>query len=129
MKRQQGFTLLEILAAFLVLALVFATVLQLIGGGLRNARRASDFTQAALLANSKMDELGTLIPLEEGALDGEFNDNYRWEIDISLEPIETSGGLSPESYPLDLYRVDLRVFWNEGNARADYTTIRAVNRG
>lgn len=126
--RQRGFTLLEIMVAFLVLAIVFTMVMQLITGGLQNARRSANFTEAALLANSKMAEIGTLILIEEGSDQGSFNDRFDWQLEILLEPIETTGGLSPDSYPLELYRINLTVTWRDGNARADYTTLRAVSR-
>lgn len=126
--RQRGFTLLEIMVAFLVLAIVFTMVMQLITGGLQNARRSANFTEAALLANSKMAEIGTLIAIEEGSDQGSFNDRFDWQLEIVLEPIEATGGLSPDSYPLELYRINLTVTWRDGNARADYTTLRAVSR-
>ena len=52
MPRNRGFTLLELLLAFLVFALSFATVLEILSGSLRNTVRARHYTEAALTAQS-----------------------------------------------------------------------------
>ena len=54
-RRSGGFTLLELLLAFMVFALSFATVLEILSGSMRNTVRARHFTEAALTAQSIMD--------------------------------------------------------------------------
>ena len=44
-----GFTLIEVMAAFAVFALLFGVVLQVLSTSMTNTRRAGDYTQAALL--------------------------------------------------------------------------------
>ena len=65
-RREGGFTLLELLLAFMVFALSFATVLEILSGSMRNTVRARHFTEAALTAQSIMDQVGVVIPLESG---------------------------------------------------------------
>jgi type II secretory pathway pseudopilin PulG len=45
-----GFTLLELLLAFVVFAISFATVLEIMSGSMRNTVRAREYTEAALTA-------------------------------------------------------------------------------
>ena len=57
-KESGGFTLLELLLAFVVFALGFATVLEILSGSMRNTVRARHYSEAALTAQSLMDQLG-----------------------------------------------------------------------
>ena len=78
-----GFTLLEVMLAFVIFALSFATVLEIMAGSMRSVRRASDDTQVALLAQSIIDLVGTEIPIEEGQFNGTDMDRYDWSMGIS----------------------------------------------
>ena len=82
-KNNGGFTLLEVLLAFVVFALSFATVLEILSGSMRNTVRAREYTEVALIAQSVMDQLGLEIPVEQGTtVSGESGD-YEWEVSIN----------------------------------------------
>lgn len=133
-RRAGGFTLLELLLAFMVFALSFAVVLEILSGSMRNTVRARHFTEAALLAQSLMDQAGVVIPLEAGQqLSGEDGD-YRWE----LEMYEYEGGEDgvdtmalAELTGIGLLQVDLYVRWGEPPADQvrRFTTIKALLAG
>ena len=53
-RQSRGFTLLEVLLAFVVFALSFAVVLEILGGSMRSSLRARDYTEAALIGQSLM---------------------------------------------------------------------------
>jgi general secretion pathway protein I len=102
---QGGFTLLEIVVAFVIFGLIFATVLKILSGSLRNTQRSAEYTQAALWAQSRLDAVGIDPPLESGSYDGEFDQDYRWELDVS--PYEFNGAeINPEEFLVDLFYVD-----------------------
>ncbi len=130
-RMQRGFTLLEVLLAFVIFALSFATVLEIMGGSMRSTIRARDYTEAALLAQSLSDMVGSEIPLEEGSLAGEAPGGYRWTVilspyepqtpeDRTVEIAEVSGTL--------LYWVDLEVAWgDERHPRSvHFSTVRSI---
>jgi general secretion pathway protein I len=127
----RGFTLLEVMLAFVVFALSFAVVLEIMAGSVAGIRRASDDTQVALLAQSLMDRVGLEFPLEEGRHDGEEMDRFRWQLDIfyydpgaesayTLELAELSGVV--------LYRVMLDIEWEAGRRvrHAQFSTVRSM---
>jgi general secretion pathway protein I len=127
----RGFTLLELLLAFVVFALSFATVLEILSGSMRNTVRAREFTEAALTAQSVMDQVGLEIPLQAGiAVNGEAGD-YRWEIEL-YDYVDT--GENPYSVELaeltgiQLLQVDLLVSWGEARREQSsrFTTVKAV---
>ena len=92
----RGFTLLEILIAFTVLATLGGILLQLIQGGLRNVDSAERITHAALLARSKLHELIVADAIVAGTDNGSFDDGYRWQLELTPYSEEEYGPL-PES--------------------------------
>jgi len=128
--RQQGFTLLEVLVAFVLFALSFAVVMQILTGSIRNTSRSQDYTQATLWADSVMAEVGLDAPLEAGASSGSFNDKYRYDLSISeYEMALGESGPVSETLPVQLFRVEVLVYWGAGNnpATASFVTLKAIN--
>lgn len=132
--RSRGFTLLELLLAFLVFALSFATVLEILTGSMRNTVRAREYTEAALTAQSVMDQVGLEIPLQAGYGASGQSGDYRWEIQL-FDYVET--GENPYSVELaeltgiELLQVDLLVGWGEPPREQSrhFSTIKAVLAG
>ena len=134
-KRSAGFTLLEVMLAFVIFALSFATVLEIMAGSMRSVGRASDDTEVALLAQTLMDQVGTEISVEEGEYSGTNMDRYHWNMDISLydASAETeSQGLKTQELAelsgIELYRVDLNIDWEVGRRERNlhFSTIHSV---
>jgi general secretion pathway protein I len=133
-RREGGFTLLELLLAFLVFALSFATVLEILSGSMRNTVRARHFTEAALTAQSIMDQVGVVIPLEDGVQLAGEDGAYRWELQI----FEYLGGENEldtvalaELTGIALLQVELYVSWGEGAAEQTrrFSTLKALLAG
>lgn len=138
-RRQAGFSLIEMVAAFLVFAIGIGVLMEILAGSMHNARRSSDYTMAALWAQSKLDAVGVGTRIEAGSTNGRFDDDYTWQLDIhqvepqAVEPPPqqtlgggpatmqnasgsrvTSSAGNPGALqvsPFDLYQVDLTVYW------------------
>ena len=134
-QRSRGFTLLEVMLAFIIFALSFATVLEIMAGTIRSVGRASEDTEVALMAQSLMDLVGTEIPIEEGEYSGTGMDRYQWEMGITL--YDTGGqtgdeGMSTQELAdlsgIELYRVDLYVDWEAGRRQRElhFSTIHSI---
>lgn len=130
-RKSAGFTLLEVMLAFVVFALSFATVLEIMAGSMQSVRRASDDTQVALFAQSIIDLVGTEIPIEEGEYSGTGMDRYDWHLGLylyaasdedlqTLELAEMSG--------IELYQVELDIDWQSGKRKRQlhFSTIRSI---
>lgn len=111
-----GFTLLELLLAFLVFALSFATVLEILSGSMRNTVRAREYTEAALTAQSVMDQVGLEIPLEAGSRQAGEAGDYRWSVEV-FEYVDTGENAYTvelaELTNIELLEIELEVSWGE----------------
>ena len=120
--------------AFVIFALSFAVVLEIMAGSMRSVRRASDDTEVALFAQSIMDLVGNEIPIEEGEYTGTGMERYDWQLDITLYDAggeqEGMGELADMS-GIELYRVDLGIAWETGRRQRDFhfSTIRSILAG
>lgn len=127
-----GFTLLEVMLAFVVFAISFAIVLEIMGASMRSVSRAADDTEVALLAQSVMDLVGTELLIEEGQYDGTSMDRYDWRLDIFPYEVEGERSLATpelvEISGIELYWVDLEISWQSGRRERDmrFSTIKSV---
>jgi general secretion pathway protein I len=126
-----GFTLLEVLLAFLVFSLSFATVLQILSGSIRNTVRAKQTTEVALLAQSVMDSVGIDIPLVEGSEAEGVEGDYEWIVEVYRYQGnfgEAGGGMMAEESGIILLKVDMAIAWGEPpRDRVQYfSTVKAM---
>lgn len=109
MKMHRGFTLVELLVALTLFAVVGGTLLQLFQEGLRTARLAAGHTHAVFLARSKLVELQAYDHLRPGTLAGAFDGGYRWQAVLTGDKSDDAGRRSRIG-PLDL---NLTVSWGD----------------
>lgn len=127
---QGGFTLIEVMAAFAIFAMLFGVMLQILSTSVSNTRRSGDFTQAALLAQSQLDMIGIEGLPQTGLSTGTHDDRYRWEMSIEPYFVQDDRGINYEELPIDLYHVVLTIYWGEGRSErsATFETLRSVDR-
>ena len=109
--RLGGFTLLEVLVAFVILSVSLVALMRGFSSGLGAVGAAGDYRTAVLLARSKIDEIGPVIELTEGQHGGTFENGYQWQAEIAAHDL----GQSPP-FPVLGYRVAVTVQWQGGRA-------------
>lgn len=138
----RGFTLIELVAAFVIFALGFGILLQVLGTALHTTAKSAEYTRAALWAQTLLDTQGIGEPLEEGTSNGRFDDHYSWQLSVSkYEPppvtttVETpttanaNGLITTPGQGLDLFLLDLDIRWGTQylTHHAHFATVRAMN--
>lgn len=98
-ERQRGFTLLEVLAALVLLAVTCLVVMGAIGQATHALAKDQRATRLALAAHSVLDASVNL-PLEPGQQRGRLNDGVAWQLRIT--PMA-------EHARARLYRLDLTL--------------------
>jgi len=99
-KRESGFTLLEVLVALTVLAVGVTLAISLISGSLGNIRKARAHQRAVEHAQSVM-ELTLLDDSIQGAtaLQGDFDDGTRWSLTVTEVEMPVPANAQPSVLP------------------------------
>lgn len=129
----RGFTLLEVMLAFVLLAMLMGLAIAAMSNGLRQVRRAQDETKAALYAQSLFDAIGVLAPIVPGQTAGTFEaGRYRYRLDIRATPdpapVTVVPATTTHAVPMTiLYRIVLQVEWGDGGAgqRLQLSSLRS----
>ncbi len=119
--RRCGFTLLEILVAVTILAVALVALMRAFATGLMGIGLAEARVIAVAHARAKLEEVGSVIALEPGELDGEWDDGYRWH--VSIDPYELELGEAGAGAALAPYTVEVTVSWDDARD-VTLTTLR-----
>ena len=107
----RGFSLLEVLVAFIILALALGVLMRIFSGGLGNIGVAEHYSRAVAIAESELAAIGVEVPLTEGERSGEAEEGYTWRTSVqrhvaSAQPVEGA------VLPVELYQVEVTVNWD-----------------
>lgn len=131
--RQSGFSLLEILVAFSILAIALGILLNIFSSGVQTAVIAEEYSSAVQIAESLKARAGVESPLQEGQANGIIHDKYRWRVTIAPFQL-TMDNLDTNTIPASLYMVTVNVSWggddsSAGNAREiELTTLKLTQK-
>jgi general secretion pathway protein I len=104
-KGHRGFTILEVLIALAIIAIVLITCVRAQNQNIRLHQLSRDITIATILARQKMGEIELVGFPELGENEGDFEDTFprfTWKTAVSMTPFE------------EARRTDLSVIWKEG---------------
>jgi Tfp pilus assembly protein PilV len=89
LQAQAGVTLLEVLVAFIIIAMATTVALEASSISINASTKSSDAAHAALRARSLLAEFGVSRPLEEQEISGRLDGNTTWTARISRLPSPT----------------------------------------
>ena len=120
--RQHGFTLIEVIVAFALLALALTLLLGTLSGAARQIRRADEGSRAALHAQSLLAQAGAGQPLRPGNEHGELEDgHFRWNLDVVPYADPASPPTAPQAVGAPrLLELRLTVAWGEDASQRLY---------
>jgi len=116
----RGFSLLEVLVAFVILSLVLGVLMRIFSGALGNIGAAEQYSRAVAIAESKLAAVGVEAPVEEVESAGDAGGGYAWQATVQ----RFDAGISPVDNTVQgvgLYRVEVVVNWGD-----DATTPRRL---
>jgi general secretion pathway protein I len=134
-QRNAGFSLIEVLAAFVILALVATALFRLFSGSLTNASAAEEWSRALLLAESQLDAAASMQPLKETTDRGSDSTGLiQWETRVeAYVPPDPNPDLerAAELLGTRLFRVTTNVSFPgmiKGQRTLSLSTVRLAQR-
>jgi general secretion pathway protein I len=124
-RRDDGFTLLEILVAFTVAALLLSAGMRALSVDIGGVAQSRAQTEAVMLASSALEEVGVTIPLREGDQTEPVGGGFVRRIVIARATIDIKGEGPPQAIPYD---VDSTVAWTSGG-RERSISLRTIRLG
>jgi general secretion pathway protein I len=137
-RTSRGFTLLEVMLAFVILASAMGLLIAMLSKGLGQVQQAQGETEATMYAQSLLDQIGMLEPIAPGRREGDFDHGrYHYQLEITETedpapppPPATGNGPAPSAIVeggAKLYRIALAVHWGDNRPaqQLKFVTLRA----
>jgi general secretion pathway protein I len=109
-----GFSLLEVLVAFTILALTLGVLWQIFSATAQRATVVQETHRAVMLAESKMSDLALPDLVRAGTDAGEVDATFHWQ--RRVEPLDAKRAI-PGTRQWAAYRVIVQVQWSPREAR------------
>jgi prepilin-type N-terminal cleavage/methylation domain-containing protein len=119
----RGFTLLEVMVALCILAIVLLSVYRLHSQTISMSIESRFYTQAPLLARSALTRWEEARKPEMMSDQGDFGKEfpgYQWKISVADAPSPALGA----QFARDMQRIDVRVTLNNGEYSYEFRTYR-----
>jgi general secretion pathway protein I len=129
--KSSGFTLLEIVVAFTLMALVISVLLGVFSGGLQGLGLADEYSRASSIAESTLGRVGADIALKEGETRGTEADRFRWAVQIKPFEVEQENQGQPQAImAVQLMEVQVVVTWDDygRNREVKLHTLRLTQK-
>jgi general secretion pathway protein I len=111
--RQAGFSLLEVVVAFAILALGLGLLMRIFSQALSTTALSGTYSRAATLAEARLNGVGIEIPLEPGSYSGEPEEGLDWEVTIGSYDL----GDVPWEPVVEPLLVTAEVYWDDARGR------------
>jgi general secretion pathway protein I len=133
MASDRGFTLIEVLVAFVIAAAALGALYHGVAGSLAATGSSGRYDEALSRARSHLATVGRGIPLRPDSQRGEEGHDFRWQIVIT--PITTARSNPPgedgtTAPPLTLYSVQVTEAWGDSDgSRQVRLSTRRIGSG
>ncbi len=119
----RGFSLLEVVVAFSILAVSLGALYQIFSASAQRALLLEAYDGALLLAEAKLARVAAEDALVPGSRSGEFDATYRWRSTVEAVGVQHDADTVVSLKP---YRITVEVSWGEGGqgSKVALTTTR-----
>ena len=118
--RGAGFTILEVLAAFVLLAVALGVILQVFTSGLRDAQLADEYARATMVAQSHLAGFTASEKIDEGTSQG-HDEGFAWTLTSAAYDERQEDPAAQKEGDLGLrvrlLRVESKVAWRAADGR------------
>lgn len=122
---RKGFTILEIMVALVLIAVVVSSFIQLSSANLKNLASSDDQIDALIHANAKMREILDLEKIEDKSWNETDSDGYSYEITIAESLKDRTDSLA-----VKMEEITLKTSWSKNNKKKEVTlkTAKVISK-
>jgi prepilin-type N-terminal cleavage/methylation domain-containing protein len=121
-KYQQGFTLLEVIVALVILGTSITVIFQLFSGSLKNTLLLSQYNEATFLAQEKLNNYLIKDEMESFGEKGKDN-GFSWEVKILKEK---SFNKEFKKLPIELFLIEVSVIFPDQKRKIELKSLKTV---
>jgi general secretion pathway protein I len=121
-----GFTLIEVLVAFTIAAVLLLPLLRSFSAGVASATRTDAFAAATLIAESTLETVGPSVALVDGG--GIDQQDGRYHVSASVHRYQGEGTVAQPLAVVVPYEIMVTVSWQEA-ARTQSVALRTLRLG
>jgi len=129
----RGFSLIEVLAAFVILALVATALFRLFSASLANASASEEYSRALLVAESQLELAAAAQPLRETSERGtDASGHVRWETRVAphdAADVDPELEKASETLAMRMYRVSVDVKFTGADGRERALSLATIRLG
>ncbi|MCK5478718.1 MAG: prepilin-type N-terminal cleavage/methylation domain-containing protein [Methylococcales bacterium] len=125
MNKHKGFSLLEILVAFSILAISLGILLKIFSSGVNTAIIAEEYTVATQIAESLMAKTGIEEVLTVSEISGTEREKYHWRVNVENIPHPETD----EESTVELLAVQVTVEWGDDGQKSRVVELNTVKTG
>jgi len=129
----RGFSLIEVLAAFVILALVATALFRLFSASLNNASASEEWSRALQVAESQLETAAAAQPLREVADSGtDETGHVRWETRVAYyvtQNVDPDLERASESLGSRLFKISVDVKFDGANGRERTLSLATIKMG
>lgn len=129
----RGFSLIEVLVAFVIVALVVTALFRSFSASLANASAAEEYSRALLVAESQLELAASAQPLREATDRGtDPSGRVQWETRVAthdVADVDPELEKASETLAMRLYRVTVDVSFAGGDGRVRKLSLATIKLG
>lgn len=122
-RQQQGYTLIEVLVAMMILAMSLTVLFRIFSTGLVNVDVSADYARAVIVAETQLAAAGLDAELRQGQAEGAVDEQFYWL--RTVENYVLAGKSADQEMPVSAFLVTVAVEW-ERRGRTRRVTLNSV---
>jgi len=122
-RRNQGYSLIEVLVAMTILAMSLTVLMRIFATGLQNLAVSADYARAVIVAETQLLAAGLDAELLQGESEGLIDERYYWLRTVENYPLTAPAGA--QQLPVSAFLVTVAVAW-EHRGRTRQISLNSV---
>ena len=122
-RQLEGYTLIEVLVAMMILAMSLTVLFRIFSTGLLNVDVSADYARAVIVAETQLAAAGLDAELRQGQAEGAVDEQFYWL--RTIENYVLTGQSADQEMPVSAFLVTVAVEW-EHRGRTHQVSLNSI---